>query len=69
MCLPKVAFAGWVGTIKHNTMTDDVESRTKALVLWWLDEGNRESDKKYGAHKKKKNTHHVVISRLSLQPV
>ena len=23
--LPKVAFAGWVGTIKHNTMTDDVE--------------------------------------------
>jgi len=51
--VPKVSFAGWVGTILHSTMAE--ESRIEALVLW-LDGGNWER-KKYMAHK---NTHHVV---------
>jgi hypothetical protein len=45
--VPKVSFAGWVGTILHSTMAE--ESRIEALVLW-LDGGNWER-KKYGAQK------------------
>ena len=54
--VPMVSSAGWVGTIKHSTMADGVKERTKALL--WLNEGNCESDKNYGAQKQKTHTSH-----------
>ena len=39
--------------------SDGVERAEQALMLW-LDEGNCESDKKYGAHKTKTHTSHTL---------
>jgi hypothetical protein len=54
--LPKVSFAGWVGTIKHNTMDDD-ENREEQRDWYcggWTRAIVRET-KKNMAHTKQKN--------------
>jgi hypothetical protein len=65
--LPKVSFAGWVGTIKHNTMDDD-ENREEQRDWYcggWTRAIVRET--KNMAHTKQKKRRHVSF-RFSLEP-
>ena len=46
---PKVSCARWIGTIKHGTMPDDDNRTEQAALVLWLDDGNCESNRIYGA--------------------
>ena len=41
-------------------MAGDGFQRAEQALMLWLDEGNCESDKKYGAHKTKTHTSHTL---------
>ena len=53
--VPNISCAGWVGTIKHTTMDEDVERVEQTLVMW-LDGCNCESERSM-VHKKNQKTH------------